>query len=70
MSAEPVLWAEKLSVGYGGKPLLFDVAIELQPAEVLCVIGHNGACKSTLMRTLFGLIAPQSGQVMVLTGIW
>jgi branched-chain amino acid transport system ATP-binding protein len=65
MSAEPVLRADKLSVGYGGKPVLFDVAIELKPAEVLCVIGHNGAGKSTLMRTLFGLIAPQSGQVMV-----
>ena len=62
MSAEPVLRAEKLSVGYGGKPVLFDVAIELKPAEVLCVIGHNGAGKSTLMRTLFGLIAPQSGR--------
>lgn len=65
MSAAPLLKAENLRVGYGGKPVLLDVALELKPAEVLCVIGHNGAGKSTLMRALFGLVAPEAGRVLV-----
>ncbi len=65
MSAAPVLRAESLRVGYGGKPVLLDVSIALQPNEVLCVIGHNGAGKSTLLRTLFGLVKPQAGRVLV-----
>jgi branched-chain amino acid transport system ATP-binding protein len=65
MSVPPVLRAENLRVGYGGKPVLLDVSIELNPKEVLCVIGHNGAGKSTLMRTLFGLVKPETGRVLV-----
>jgi branched-chain amino acid transport system ATP-binding protein len=61
----PVLRGENLRVGYGGKPVLQDVSIELRANEVLCVIGHNGAGKTTLMRSLFGLVKPQSGQVSV-----
>jgi len=61
----PVLTAENLRVGYGGKPVLLDVSIKLNPEEVVCVIGHNGAGKSTLMRTLFGLATPQAGEVLV-----
>jgi branched-chain amino acid transport system ATP-binding protein len=61
----PVLKAEQLSVGYGGKPVLFDVSVELRPNEVLCLIGHNGAGKSTLMRTLFGLNRPNAGRILV-----
>ena len=41
MSAAPILRAENLRVGYGGKPVLLDVSIELNPNEVLCIIEHN-----------------------------
>jgi branched-chain amino acid transport system ATP-binding protein len=61
----PVFRARDLNVGYGGKPVLMDVSLELRAGEVLCLIGHNGAGKSTLMRTLFGLVVPQSGQIEV-----
>jgi len=65
MTGEPVLKAENISVGYGGKPVLNGVSLALNTNEVLCVIGHNGAGKSTLMRTLFGLVRPSSGRVLV-----
>jgi len=61
----PVLTAENLRVGYGGKPVLLDVSIKLNAEEVLCIIGHNGAGKSTLMRALFGLATPEAGTVLV-----
>jgi branched-chain amino acid transport system ATP-binding protein len=60
-----VLKAENLRVGYGGKPVLQDVSIELRPNEVLCIFGHNGAGKSTLIRTLFGLVRQETGRVLV-----
>jgi branched-chain amino acid transport system ATP-binding protein len=61
----PVLSAENVRVGYGGKPVLLDVSIALRPREVLCLIGHNGAGKSTLLRTLFGLVKPEAGRVLI-----
>ena len=64
-ASAPMLSAEHLSVGYGGKPVLMDVSIQLRHNEVLCLIGHNGAGKSTLVRTLFGLVPPQSGRMLV-----
>ena len=49
LNQTPVIQASSLQVGYSGKPVLFDVSLELRPREVLCLIGHNGAGKSTLM---------------------
>ena len=65
MTAAPVLKAESLVAGYGGRPVLNDVSIAVHAGEVLCVIGHNGAGKSTLMRSLFGLTRPVSGKILV-----
>jgi branched-chain amino acid transport system ATP-binding protein len=61
----PMLSAESLVVGYGGRPVLAGVSIKIHPNEILCVIGHNGAGKSTLMRSLFGLTRPSSGRILV-----
>lgn len=64
-ASAPMLQAVNLQVGYGGKPVLLDVTIELRHNEVLCLIGHNGAGKSTLVRSLFGLLLPESGRILV-----
>jgi len=61
----PLLDAQGLHVGYGGKPVLIDASLQLREREVLCLIGHNGAGKSTLVRTLFGLVKPASGRIAV-----
>ncbi len=61
----PLIQAEHLDVGYGGKPVLMDVSVSLRANEVLCLIGHNGAGKSTLMRTLFGLVPPKKGRILI-----
>lgn len=61
----PVLCAEKLRVGYGGRPVLLDVDLELRANEVLCLIGHNGAGKSTLLKALYGLMPFQAGRIIV-----
>lgn len=62
MSArEVVLSTERLTVGYGGRPVIQNVSFNLYGNEVLCLLGHNGAGKTTLMNTLFGLIQQEKG---------
>ncbi|MCU1278044.1 MAG: sugar transporter, ATP-binding protein, partial [bacterium] len=42
-----------------------DVSLSLMRGEVHAVIGENGACKSTLMRALYGMDPPDAGEVRI-----
>ena len=50
-----------LTVSYGAVKALSHVSLDVPRGEVTAVIGANGAGKSTLMRTLAGLVKPDSG---------
>ena len=67
-----MLTISDLSVSYGPVKALSHVTLEVPRGEVTAVIGANGAGKSTLMRTLAGLVKPDSGTASldgtVLTG--
>lgn len=52
----PVLRVSSLSAYYGEMRAIYDISLELQPGDVLAVIGANGAGKSTLLRALTGLM--------------
>ncbi len=65
MSADVILKADQVSVGYGGRPVINDISVSLGANEVLCLIGHNGAGKSTLLKCMFGLLSPSLGSVMI-----
>jgi ABC-type branched-subunit amino acid transport system ATPase component len=54
-----------LVAGYGGAPVVHGVSFTLQRGEVLCLLGVNGAGKSTIAKTLCGLISATSGSVVV-----
>lgn len=54
---EPLLQVSGLSAGYGGMPVLHDVALEIFPAEIVALVGGNGAGKTTLLRTLSRVLA-------------
>ena len=58
-----LLYTDRLSVGYGEKTVVRDIALTARPGQVLCLIGPNGAGKSTLLKTLMGALSPTGGAV-------
>lgn len=58
-----MLRAEQLSVRRGGKNVLGDIDLRLQPGDVLGVLGPNGAGKSTLLGALCGEFEASAGRV-------
>src|ERR1700751_2701248 len=58
-----VLNIKDLVTGYGLDPILRGVSFELGEREILAVLGHNGAGKSSLMRTLVGLLPVWEGRI-------
>ena len=61
----PLLWAEDITSGYGGVPVVRGVSIAVGPGEIVAVIGPNGAGKSTLLKSLVGILRVSSGRVML-----
>jgi iron complex transport system ATP-binding protein len=59
----PALALRAVSAGYGGRPVLRDVDLEIEPGSWVAIVGPNGAGKSTLLRLLTGLLAPAIGTV-------
>ena len=53
---DALLRVTSLAAYYGELRAIYDVSLELQPGEVLAVIGANGAGKSTLLKSLAGLM--------------
>jgi urea transport system ATP-binding protein len=49
---------------YGGSHILRDVSFILPPGKVTTLLGRNGVGKTTLLRTLMGLIPSRSGQIL------
>ncbi|MEO7403325.1 MAG: ABC transporter ATP-binding protein, partial [Burkholderiales bacterium] len=58
-----MLEVAKLHSGYGEAEVLHGISLSVAKGEVVCLIGSNGAGKTTTMRTIAGLIRPQSGTV-------
>ncbi|MBO7471934.1 MAG: ABC transporter ATP-binding protein [Bacteroidaceae bacterium] len=56
---------QNLTVGYGEKAVLSDINQTLQAGQMVCLLGANGAGKSTILRTLAGFLPPLSGKVLV-----
>ncbi len=58
-----ILSVSNLHAGYGESSVLQGLSFELQPGEVVCLLGANGAGKTTTMAVLSGLIEAKSGSV-------
>jgi branched-chain amino acid transport system ATP-binding protein len=63
VAKEPLLAVEGLNVGYAGSAALNDVSLAVQAEELICVIGANGAGKTSLIRTIAGIVCPTRGRI-------
>ncbi|MCP5419104.1 MAG: ABC transporter ATP-binding protein [Gammaproteobacteria bacterium] len=59
------LAVSELAFGYGGKTIGSDVSFSLAAGEVLCLLGPNGGGKTTLFKTLLGLLKMHGGSITV-----
>jgi ABC-type branched-subunit amino acid transport system ATPase component/ABC-type branched-subunit amino acid transport system permease subunit len=61
--APPLLRFERVNSFYGKSHILSDVTLDVRPGEIVALLGRNVAGKSTLLKTLSGLVTPASGQI-------
>lgn len=59
----PALALDGVSTGYGRKTVVFDATFHVMPGEVVGVFGHNGAGKSSTIRTILGINPVQKGTI-------
>src|SRR5512135_471891 len=51
---EPILTIDNIKVRYSGLPVLQGVSLSVNPSETVCVVGANGAGKSTVLKAVMG----------------
>lgn len=61
--SEPILQVSGLRAGYGGTPILQGVDCSVQRGEIVAIIGRNGVGKTTLLKTLIGLLPVTGGSI-------
>jgi len=59
-----MLTIENLSVNYGQSQILNDVSLKIEQRQVVCLLGRNGVGKTTLLKTIMGLLRPRTGRVL------
>jgi urea transport system ATP-binding protein len=69
----PMLQISNLNVYYGESHILRNVDLSVPKGQMICLIGRNGVGKTTLLKTIMGLLKPRIGEVIYegrsLTGI-
>jgi len=61
----PIVRVRDLHTYYGSSHILRGVSLSLAPGETVGLMGRNGMGKSTLIRTIMGLVRPRSGNVAI-----
>ncbi len=53
-----------LNVAYGESQVLWDVSLDVPPGGVVCLMGRNGVGKTTLLKSVMGLLPARSGKIL------
>ena len=59
-----LLTLHDVTVGYGDGTVLADVNLSVETGQAVCLLGRNGVGKTTLIKTVIGLLRPRHGQVL------
>lgn len=62
-AAQPMLDIHDLNVYYGESHILRNVDMSVAAGKMVCLIGRNGVGKTTLLKTIVGLLKPRSGSI-------
>jgi branched-chain amino acid transport system ATP-binding protein len=62
--AQPILQLQQINTFYGPVQVHFDLSLEVQRGEIVCLLGGNASGKSTTLKVILGLVQPRSGQVI------
>jgi urea transport system ATP-binding protein len=63
IDAHPVLKVVDLHAGYGQSEVLHGLNFSVAPAEIVVVVGRNGMGKTTLMKSLIGMVPVKTGRI-------
>jgi len=55
---------KRINVGYGDVQIVYDVSLQIHRGEVVSLVGSNGAGKTTILKTISGLLRPLSGEIL------
>lgn len=64
-AAQPLVAMRGMSISFGGVRAVDDVSLDLHPGEVVGLLGHNGAGKSTFIKMLSGAYRPDAGEIHI-----
>jgi len=59
-----VLEIKNIDVFYGDVQVIWDVSFDVKKGEIVALIGANGAGKSTILRTISGILRPKKGEIL------
>ncbi len=60
----PLLEVEGLDVSYGPARVLYGIDLSVAKGEIACILGNNGAGKTTAMRAILGALKPSGGRIL------
>jgi len=61
--SDPILSMDGVHVSYGNTPILRDIDLAIEDGETVGIMGRNGVGKTTLMKTVIGLLMPDEGTI-------
>ena len=61
--SDPILSMDGVHVSYGNTPILRDIDLAIGDGETVGIMGRNGVGKTTLMKTVIGLLTPDEGTI-------
>jgi len=55
---------KEINIAYGDVHIVYDVNLQIEKGEIISLVGSNGAGKTTILRTISGLLKPLSGEII------